>query len=133
MSSKSQMDLDHELKNPFFLLFKIPFPIIFNVFDDLKGIEGGGQNIFFLTVLFWSFFCQEGINVPLSSLGRWFIPFGMNQLPGKSRTGQRPTRRPGPHEGPPKREREVRPTDEGPAYGVCIHMSTVEGSPMRKI
>ena len=56
-------------------------------------------------------------------LGRWFIPFGMNQLRGKSRTGQRPTRRPGPHEGPPKREREVRPTDEGPAYGVCIHIS----------
>ena len=56
-------------------------------------------------------------------LGRWFIPFGMNQLPGKSRTGQRPTRRPGPHEGPPKREREVRPTDEGPAYGVCIHIA----------
>ena len=41
-------------------------------------------------------------------LGRWFIPSGMNQLPGMSRTGQRPTRRPGPH--------------EGPAYGVCIHM-----------
>ena len=55
MSSKSQMDLDHKLKNPFLLLFKISFPIIFNVFDDLKGIEGGGQNIFFLTVLFWSF------------------------------------------------------------------------------
>ena len=60
MSSKSQLDLDHELKNPFFLLFKIPFPIIFNVFDDLKRIKGGGQNIFFLTVLFLSFFVRRG-------------------------------------------------------------------------
>ena len=53
------MDLDHELKNPFFLLFKIPFPINFHVFDDLNGIKGGGQNIFFLTVLFWSFFVRR--------------------------------------------------------------------------
>ena len=30
-----------------------PFQIFFNVLDDLKGIEGGGD-IFFFTVLFWS-------------------------------------------------------------------------------
>ena len=30
---------------------------------------------------------------------------------------------PSPHERPPKREREVRPPDEGPAYGVLLHIT----------
>ena len=64
------MDLEHELKNPFFLLFKIPFPIIFNVFDDLKEMEGegGGAKYIFLDCPVLELFGQVGINVPLCSL-----------------------------------------------------------------